>query len=227
MRQDAGPSHEFQTVPAMTPTSSRSGPRGTPRASKQRAGTRILVMAVSQRLDSVNRKLARLAEETARGMWVDATLVDTADYPLPMCDCDPGTQKEAPPNAVRLNRMLKEHQGMIIVTPERNRSVPAVLKNALEWVAASVLNPDAAYPFKNKPVMLMSAGEAGTDSFHCMSHLRDILGDMKMHVLPETLTLTDAGKAFGRAGKIKDAALPERVATMVEELIVLTERLRA
>ncbi len=184
-------------------------------------------MAVSHRLDSVNRKLARLAEDTARGMWVDATLVDSADYPLPMCECDPRTQKEVPPNALRLNRMLLEHQAMIIVTPERNRSMPAVLKNALEWLATPSMNPDVAHPFKNKPVMLMSAVEQDAGSFHCMSHLRDVLGDMKMHVLPEMLALSDAGKAFGRAGKIKDPALQERVAAMVEELIVLTERLRA
>lgn len=199
---------------------------GNLRGPRKRSGVRILVMVVSNRLDSVQRKLARLAEDTARGMWVDANMVDTADYPLPLCECDPGPTKEAPANAVRLNRMLKEHQGMIIVTPERHRSIPAVLKNTLEWLVAPPVNPDMAHPFKNKPVLLMSAAEQNVGAFHCMSHLRDVLGDLKMHVLPEMLVLSEPAKAFGRAGKIKDPELRDRVAVMVEELIVLTERLQ-
>lgn len=196
-----------------------------PPAARQRRGASVLVMAVSNRLDSDTRKLARLAEETARGMWVDATLVDSGDYPLPLCDCDLDADKAAPANALRLNQIIHAHQGMIVVMPERNRSMPAVLKNALEWLATAAVNPETPLPFRNKPVLLMSASDQEVGCFHGLNHLRDVLIGLKMHVLPDVLTLNDAAKAFGKAGKIRDPALRERVSALVEELIVLTERL--
>jgi len=196
-----------------------------PPAARQRSGASILVIAVSNRLDSDTRKLARLAEETARGMWVDATLVDSGDYPLPLCECDLDADKAAPANALRLNQIIHAHQGMIIVMPERNRSIPAVLKNALDWLASAAVNPETPLPFRNKPVLLMSASDQEVGCFHGLNHLRDVLIGLNMHVLPDVLTLNDAAKAFGKAGKIRGPALRDRVSALVEELIVLTERL--
>jgi NAD(P)H-dependent FMN reductase len=193
------------------------------------AGTRarILVIAVSNRLDSSTRNLARLAEETTRGMWVDVSIVDSGDYPLPLCDCDLNENEgKAPPaNALRLNKLIHEHQGIIIVTPERNRSIPAVLKNALDWLVVPAVNQDAALPFRSKPVVLMGASGQANGTFHSLNHLRDILVGLKMHVLPDVLVVNDAEKIFGKSGRTKDALLRGQVTSLVEELVLLTERL--
>lgn len=69
-------------------------------------------------------------------------------------------------------------------------------------------------PFKNKPVLLMSALEHGGGSCHCLSHLRDVL------------VLNEAAKASEKTGKAKGAELRKQAAARIEELIVLTERPR-
>lgn len=195
------------------------------RSKQPLSGARILVLAVSNRLDSETRKLARMVEETARGMWVDTTLADSGDYPMPLCDCDLDPGQPPPHNAMKLSQLIREHHGLIVVTPERSASIPASLKNMLDWLASPMLHPDGDYPFKRKLVALMSAQTHASSSLGLV-HLRDVLASMKMHVLPEIFILAEAHNAFARNGKIKDGKHQARVAAMVEELILMAERMR-
>ncbi|MES1149033.1 MAG: NAD(P)H-dependent oxidoreductase, partial [Bradyrhizobium guangdongense] len=96
---------------------------------------RILVIPGSLRTGSHNAKLAAVAAHEFAQAGVDVTLISLADFPLPIYDGDLQAKSGVPKNAVNLKRMIGSHDGVLIVTPEYNASVPPLLKNAIDWVS--------------------------------------------------------------------------------------------
>src|SRR6202034_4345891 len=99
------------------------------------AALKILVIPGSLRTGSLNAKLAAVAAHQFAQSGVEVTRLSLADYPLPIYDSDLQTRSGVPKNAVDLKRMIGTHHGVLIVTPEYNSSVPALLKNAIDWVS--------------------------------------------------------------------------------------------
>ena len=59
----------------------------------------------------------------------------SVDFPLPIYDGDLQAKSGVPKHAVNLKRMMAAHHGVLIVTPEYNSSVPALVKNTIDWVS--------------------------------------------------------------------------------------------
>ncbi len=96
---------------------------------------KILVIPGSLRTGSLNAKLAAtIAAELAQA-GVDVTRISLADFPLPIYDGDLQAKSGVPKSAINLKRMMSSHHGVLIVTPEYNASIPALLKNAIDWVS--------------------------------------------------------------------------------------------
>jgi len=91
---------------------------------------RIAVIVGSSRRDSINRKLAQALVRLGAGKF-DATFARIDD--LPMYNQD--NEGNLPPEVVRFKNDIAWADGMLIVTPEHDRSIPAVLKNAIDWGA--------------------------------------------------------------------------------------------
>ena len=99
------------------------------------AAPRILAFAGSLRAESFNKKLARVAAEALRKAGGEVTLIDLRDYPLPLYDGDLEAASGLPENGRKLKSLFLEHQGLLISSPEYNSSIPAVLKNTIDWVS--------------------------------------------------------------------------------------------
>ncbi|MHC2306627.1 NAD(P)H-dependent FMN reductase [Bradyrhizobium elkanii] len=96
---------------------------------------KILVIPGSLRSGSLNAKLAAvLAYELAQS-GADVTRISLGDFPLPIYDGDLQAKSGVPQHAVNLKRMIGAHHGVLIVTPEYNSSVPALVKNTIDWVS--------------------------------------------------------------------------------------------
>lgn len=97
--------------------------------------SRIAVLVGSLRADSVNRKLAEvLREEAPEGVVLD--IVDgLGDVPFYNEDLDPGDGASAPEAAIVLRRRVEEADRVLVVTPEYNGTMPAVLNNAIDWLS--------------------------------------------------------------------------------------------
>src|SRR4029077_11575184 len=91
---------------------------------------RIAVIVGSNRRDSINRKLAQALIRLGAGKF-DANFARIDD--LPMYNQD--NEGNLPPEVVRLTHELTRADGVLIVTPEHDRSIPAALKNAMDWGA--------------------------------------------------------------------------------------------
>ena len=65
----------------------------------------------------------------------DVTRISLGDFPLPIYDGDLQAKSGVPKQAINLKRLMATHHGVLIVTPEYNSSMPALLKNTIDWVS--------------------------------------------------------------------------------------------
>src|SRR5690242_15190349 len=99
------------------------------------ATPRILAMAGSTRSDSFNKRLVRNAARGAEAAGAEVAVIDLRDFPMPIFDQDLERDHGPPEHATRLKRMMIEHDGFLIASPEYNSSISAVLKNAVDWAS--------------------------------------------------------------------------------------------
>src|ERR1700704_3135850 len=95
---------------------------------------KILVIPGSLRTGSLNVRLAAAAAYEFAQAGAEVTRISLGDFPLPIYDGDLQTKSGVPKHAINLKRMMSAHHGVLIVTPEYNSSVPALVKNTIDWV---------------------------------------------------------------------------------------------
>jgi chromate reductase len=150
---------------------------------------KVVAICGSLRKASISRALMRSLQPLApEGMEiVEAPPIDA----LPLYNFD--IQAKSFPEPVNaLSEAIRAAAGVIIVTPEYNYSVPAPLKNAIDWVSR-VQNQ----PFLGKPVCLMSASPGALGGARSQYHLRQIFVFLEAFVLnrPEVM-VTMANSKF-------------------------------
>src|SRR5262245_22391484 len=91
---------------------------------------KIAVVVGSNRRESVNRRLAQALARLGRDIF-DVTFARIDDLPLYNQD----DEASLPPSVVRFKAEIAAADGVLFVTPEHSRSIPAVLKNAIDWGA--------------------------------------------------------------------------------------------
>jgi chromate reductase len=158
---------------------------------------RIATLVGSLRRESINRKFAHALVKLGPGDF-QFEFLEIGDLPLYNQDHD----ADQAPQVKRLKVQVRESQGVLFVTPEYNRSVPGVLKNAIDH--ASRPYGDSAWAGKPAGVIGVSEGAVGTAL--AQQHLRNILAYLDMPTLaqPEAFIrqkegLYDASGAFGEA----------------------------
>jgi NAD(P)H-dependent FMN reductase len=179
---------------------------------------KILAFAGSTRRDSFNKKLARVAAAGARQAGADVTLLDLADLPLPLFDQDLEAAEGLPENARRLKTLLSEHDGFLISSPEYNSSISGVLKNAIDWVSRREEGEKPGIAFAGKAVALMSASPGALGGLRGLVHVRAILGNLGMLVLPQQKAVGGAFKAFNEDGTMVDPKMQADVTALGAQL---------
>ncbi|MDE2454748.1 MAG: NAD(P)H-dependent oxidoreductase [Burkholderiales bacterium] len=154
----------------------------------------IAVLVGSLRRESFNRRLADAVAKLAPPAFIFKQL-GIADLPLYNQDDD---DKQSAP-VLRLKAAIADSQGVLFVTAEYNRSIPGVLKNAIDH--ASRPYGQSAWPGKPAGIIGVSEGVMGTAL--AQQHLRNVLASLDMPTLgqPEVfLQATDA--LFPAEGKL-------------------------
>jgi len=178
---------------------------------------KILAFSGSIRRDSWNRKLIQIAVEAARAADGDVTLIDLADYPLPLYNGDIEDKDGVPDNALRLKALFKEHDALLISSPEYNSSIPPLLKNTLDWVSREWRGESGLVPFQNKIAAILAASPGQFGGMRMLPHLRQILNTLGVLVLPGQFSLPHANQAFDpENGALKS---PARLHSLVMELV--------
>ncbi len=179
----------------------------------------VVGIAGSLRRSSFNRGLIRAAVEAApAGMRI--TIHDLGDLPLFNAD----VEALGDPDPVRrLKEAIGAADALLIATPEYNRCVPGVLKNAIDWAS----RPARHSVLTNKPVAIMGATTGGGGTARAPAHLRDGLGYTNGLVLPQPEVLVPFAKdRFDETGDLRDAETKEAIRDLLLALADWVRQLR-
>jgi chromate reductase, NAD(P)H dehydrogenase (quinone) len=158
---------------------------------------KILALAGSLRAESLNKRLLQAAERLAPDGMSFRAFDGLAELPLYDHDLD----VEPPPSAVSaLREAIRLADGLIIATPEYNRSIPGVAKNALDWASRPLLTTT----LRGKVVAVCVATTGKNSGYRSLVETSRVLRDIGCHVvaIPEVvvteahtrLRLTDEGE---------------------------------
>ena len=165
---------------------------------------KILAFAGSLRKDSFNKKLVAIAAQGARDAGAEVTVVDLKDYPMPIYDGDLEDADGIPEKALELKRIFLDHDGLLISAPEYNSSITAVLKNVIDWVSRPQPDEPRLAAYQNKVATLMSASPGALGGLRGLVHVRAILGNIGVIVLPQQIAVSKAHEAFADDGSLND-----------------------
>ena len=146
---------------------------------------RILAFGGSLRRDSFNQKIAAIAAEGARDAGAEVTFIALRDFPMPIFDQDLEAANGMPAEAKKLKELFLKADGLIIASPEYNSSVTAALKNAIDWVSRAESDDEPSLAaLSGKTALILSASPGGLGGLRGLVHLRAILGNLGITVLP-------------------------------------------
>jgi chromate reductase len=188
---------------------------------------KILVIPGSLRTGSLN---ARLAGEIVRELGetdADVTHISLADYALPIYDGDEEARTGVPDHAVALKRLMMQHHGVMIVSPEYNASLPPLVKNTLDWVSR-VRDPDEApgLVFRSRVFAIAAASNGKFGGMRVLMALRQMLElGCGAQVIPKQMALSGAEAAYDDAGRLKNPADAAALKGMVRQLVDISQRM--
>jgi chromate reductase len=187
---------------------------------------KILVIPGSLRSGSHNAKLAAAAAFEFAQAGAEVTRISLGDFPLPIYDGDLQSKSGVPKNAINLKRMMSAHHGVLIVTPEYNASVPALVKNTIDWVSrVQDANEARGEVFRERAFAIAAASESRLGGTRSLGALRLILTACQATVIPNQLALSFAGLAYDDMDRLKHPADIEALAALVRQLIEVSQRM--
>lgn len=158
----------------------------------------IAVVVGSLRAASFNRQLAEAMTRLPAAEGHAFAFLEIGDLPL----YDQDDDASPPEQAVRLKREIRAADGVMFVTPEYNRSIPGVLKNAIDH--ASRPYGDSAWAGKPAGVIGVSPGAAGTAM--AQQHLRNVLAYLDMPTLGQPEAFVQWKDGLVEGGQIGSAS---------------------
>jgi chromate reductase, NAD(P)H dehydrogenase (quinone) len=180
--------------------------------------SRIAVIVGSNRRDSLNRKLAQAMVALGGGKF-DAHFVRIDD--LPMYNQD--NEGQLPPEVVRFKDEIGAADGVLIVTPEHDRSIPAVLKNAVDWGA----RPYGKNSWAGKPGFITGTSPGAIGSALAQQHLRSVMTGLGMTLLGGEAYVTFKPNLIDDQGRIGDDSTRTFLQGFVDRFAGLVAQLSA
>src|SRR5712672_38074 len=187
---------------------------------------KILVIPGSLRSGSLNAKLAAVAAHELAQSGVEVTRISLSDFALPIYDGDLQGRSGVPKNAINLKRMIGAHHGVLIVTPEYNSSVPALVKNTIDWVTrVQDAHESRGQVFRERAFAIAAASESRLGGSRALAALRLILSACHATVIPNQLALSFADQAYDDMDRLKHPADIEALNALVRQLIDVSQRM--
>lgn len=171
----------------------------------------IAAFAGSLRKESFNRHLVEAVVRIAP-QHLHINLLDIADIPLFIEDNE---LPQPPDPVIRFKEQLLAADGILIATPEYNRSIPGVLKNTLDWVSGGNHGKSA---LQGKPLAIIGASNGGFGTVCAQNHLLFLGAHMNMKVWGKLrLQVSKAADKFDPSGELTDEDTEKRLLTLLND----------
>ena len=186
---------------------------------------RILAFSGSTRRESFNGRLIRFAASRFEAAGADVTRLDLGDYPLPIFNQDDEAEQGSPAGLAALKDLFEAHDGIAIACPEYNSSITPLLKNTLDWLSRKHGDEASMRAYRGKTAALFSASGGRLGGMRGLVHVRAILNNLGVLVLPDQLAVAAAHQAFDDRGELVDESQRNSVDRIAEKFIDTLQRL--
>lgn len=182
----------------------------------------IMVILGSSRQGRQGEKVAKWVEKNLSQVddvtidFVDVATLDLPFYDEPMPPLMAQSKYSNPKGTAWAERVGKA-DGFVIVTPEYNHSFPAVLKNAIDWVA---------YEWFYKPVSFVSYGYGSIAGARSVEQLRSVMLELRSVPLHDATHIPGIFQAFDEAGEPTDPTLNDSLKATFDELTMMVKKLK-
>jgi chromate reductase len=171
---------------------------------------KLLIVTGSISKQSNNKRIAR---------WFDRNYgeaVEFTHFPLetiPMYNMD--IEHDPPAEIVEMRRLFLETDGIILITPEYNHSVPGVLKNLIDWASRS------KRPIKDKLVFMLGGSTGRFGTIRAQMHLTQILASPGVEAIlfPRQLQIGQVHEKFSPEGECLDATTEKYLKRAMDEFM--------
>ncbi len=186
---------------------------------------RLMFFAGSAREGAHNKTLARLGQKIAEANGIEAIFIDLADYPMPIYHGDLEASDGVPERAQAFKALLEQYDGVMIVTPEYNASVPALLKKTLDWVTRVRDEPNV---FRTRVFAISGTSPGYYGVMRSLLQLREILSvGLGATVIPQQMALPRSMHSFDDDASLIDEDQQKMFAGVVEALAVAARKFNA
>lgn len=185
---------------------------------------KILVFAGSARAGSYNVQLAKYCSHVLSEFGAEVSFVDMKNYVMPLYDGDLESSSGLPETALQFKELMTSHHAFLIASPEYNSSVTPLLKNTIDWVSRPIEGESSLAAFRGKFAALVSASPGALGGMRGLVHLRSILGNIGVWVMPDQVALPKAHEAFDESGDLTDDGSRSRIQSLAENLLDVVRR---
>ncbi len=175
----------------------------------------IIGLCGSLRAGSFNRMLLQAAAEMAPS----GTVIEPEPIgEIPLYDGDAEDRHGVPSAVQRLKDRIAQADGLLLVTPEYNNSIPGVMKNAIDWLSRPA--EDIPRVFRGRPVAIMGATIGSGGTALSQAAWLPVVRFLGMRPWFERgVLISDAGKVFDMDGRVADPGTRLRIRTFVEGFV--------
>ncbi|TFI57005.1 NAD(P)H-dependent oxidoreductase [Sphingomonas parva] len=180
---------------------------------------RLLGVSGSLRRGSYNSALLR----AAAGLMPEGSRLDIGSIAgIPLYDGDLEAQSGLPEAVARLKQQIEESDGLLLVTPEYNNSIPGVFKNAIDWAS----RPAADIPrvFGGKKVAVIGASPGAFGTILSQNAWLPVLRTLGCEIWSGgRLMVSGAGRVFGEDGSLADPKIEQRLGAYLAGFVSFVE----
>lgn len=182
--------------------------------------TTIIGISGSLRSGSYNAALLR----AAAGLAPAGCAIDIASIKdIPLYDGDLETRQGIPAPVTALKERIATADGLLLVTPEYNHSIPGVFKNAIDWLSRPAI--DIARVFGGKPIGVIGATPGGMGTTFAQTAWLPVLQTLGTRpFFGKSLYVSGAGKLLDADGRLTDNDIRERLRAYIEAFAAFVAR---
>ena len=173
------------------------------------------VIVGSNRQESINRKLAE-ALALLGDKAFEARLVRIDD--LPMYNQD--HEQPVPAPVARFKGEVEASDALLFVTPEHSRSIPAVLKNAIDWGA----RPWGKTSWPGKPAAIIGTSAGAISTAVVQQHLRAVIADLGLHVAGGEAYIAYKPELIDAQNKVSDESVRKFLGDFMDKFATFAGR---
>src|SRR5215204_5731065 len=162
---------------------------------------KILAFAGSLREHAYSKRVVKTAIRGAERAGAEVTYIDLRDFPMTIYNADDHEHNGFDAKALEFQRLLNEHNGLLICSPEYNGSLSGALKNAIDWASRRSDEFKMGEVFGGKVCAIMTESPGSFGGLRCLGHLRSILSILGVNVLPSEIAVSKVHEMFDGNGE--------------------------